>query len=474
VRENRVWPVKAAGEAVRWSRVRIAPAQSPRSEDGFVLIEILVSALVLTIASAGVIALLVTTTNTQAEQRHSSEAYALAQEDQARLSSMRLSTLNQLNEPRTVTLNKTKFNVRSRGVFINDSTSTPSCGDGTSSADYVEISSVVTWQGMNPGEKAKIVSILSPSNGSLDPNNGTLAVSVRTKQQVPVANVYVSGGNGAFAGFTDAAGCAVFADLPAGNYTAAASGEAAGVVNKNGSYTDQKLVTVVGGDTKTESFEFDRPGTIPVTFKYRVGSSTEFKASSADSIVASHFEMKEARPLWTPGMVRQSTVNAAPLFPFTSTYRLYAGSCSGNNPDLKGEGTNPTAVADVVAPAGGIATAPVIQLPAYDPSVWTGSSSSSKGSGFANADVWIKDANCTKGGNPVTRRYTTNSSGKLDDLSIPWGTYDLCVDTEPGDKSDGVRRKRFDDVAIKNLLASTTRDFYLGSGSDSEIDRSCR
>src|SRR5215467_6665545 len=99
--------------------------------------EVLVSAMVLTIATAGVVMLLQTTTTTQAEQRHNTEAYAVAQEDQARLSAMRLSSLNQLDEKRPVTLNKTKFWVRSRGVFINDITSKPTCGEGTSSADYV-------------------------------------------------------------------------------------------------------------------------------------------------------------------------------------------------------------------------------------------------------------------------------------------------------------------------------------------------
>lgn len=441
--------------------MRNARAQNVAAEDGFVLIEILVSALVLTIASVGVVALLQTTTRSQAEQRHGAEAYALAQEDQARLASMRLASLNRLDAKRPVTLNKTTFSVRSKGVFINDSTSTPSCGEGTSSADYVEITSIVTWPGMNAAEKAKIVSILSPSNGSLDPTHGTLAISVKTKAQVGVPGVYVSGNGSAFGGLTEASGCAVFPDLLGADYTVTVSGEGK-AVNKFGSYTESKKVTAVGGDTKTVSFEFDQPGTIPVNFKYRVGSSGVFQASTADSVTASHIE-SEARTFGTPGGLREATINATPLFPFSSTYRLYAGSCAlNNNPDPSGTGANPTAVADVVATPGGIATAPVLQLPAYDPTVWTGKNSSNKGLPFANADVWVRDTKCS-----VTRRFTTNSLGKLTDLGIPWGTYNLCVDTEPGTKTSGVRRQRYENVPIKDLLASTSRDFYLGSGSSS-------
>lgn len=428
------------------------------------LIEILVSALVLIIASAGVMMLLQTTTRSQAELRHNSEAYALAQEDQARLASMRLSTLNRLDQTRTVTLNKTQFSVRSRGVFINDSTSKASCGEGTSSADYVEITSSVSWPGMDPGEKAKIVSVLSPSNGSLDPNRGTVAFSVVTQGQTPLANVYVSGGSGAFAGYTDASGCAVFADLAAGNYTASVNGEALGLVGHDGESTQTEAVPVAGGDTKTVTFEFDRPGTIQVPFKFRVGSSGSYMASSQPAIVAYNQGMKAAKVFWTANGSPEPNVTASNLFPFSSTYFIYAGSCADNNPDEKGEGTNAAATANVAAPANGTASAAPIQLPAYEPLVWSGRNSSNKGSLLSGADVWVRDDSCTKSGQPVTRRYTSNTQGTIDDKGLPWGVYDLCVDTEPGENTSSVRRLRYSNVTIQNLAAPTVREFYLGTG----------
>ncbi|MBK5219623.1 MAG: type II secretion system protein [Thermoleophilia bacterium] len=449
--------------------MRISPAQSPASEDGFVLIEILVSAVVLVIASAGVVALLQTTVRAQGELRHSSEAYALAQEDQARLVSMRLSTLNHLDEVRTVTLNKINFSVRSRGVFINDNTSAPSCGEGTSSADYVEITSVVTWPRMSAPEKAKIVSILSPSNGSLDPNNGTLAISVMNLQQAPIPNVYASGGSGAFAGYADAAGCAVFPDLPAANYTATISGEAAGVVNRNGSFSEQKVVPVVGGDTKTVTFEFDRPGTIPVNFKYRVGASSEFKVATADSVVAYNSGMTAAKAIWTPATIREATVNATPLFPFTSTYLLYPGSCASNNPDP--EGKNPgaaAALANVVAPAGGT-TAPVtLQLPTLELVV------NNSGAALAGAKVTITDKVCKESkGSFVKRIYTSNEAGMpsnsstgIAELGLPWGSYELCASANI---SGTDRRKKVSTVNVQSLTGAATATIDLGSGTETGV-----
>lgn len=443
--------------------MRDSPVQNPAREEGFVLIEILVSALVLIIASLGVIMLLQTTTRSQAELRNSSEAYALAQEDQARMSSMRLATLNKLNSVREVPVGGTIFKVRSQGIFINDKTSTPSCGEGTSSADYVEITSTVTWNGMSSKEKAKIVSVLSPSNGSLDAKNGTLAIGVTTKQQAPIVGAKVLVGS--YTAFTDYLGCAVFADLPKGDYTATVDGTEPGVVSTMGSYTQSKEMTVEATDTKTEKFEADRPGTIQATFQYLNPESGQLVAGKADSVMVTHAEMPGVRAIWTASGTREMAVPLTPLFPFTSPYRLYAGFCGESNPDPEKKGLNPTAFASATAVRDNTVVAPPIQLPVYNPTIWSGTSSLSKGSPLANADVRITDAKCKKGSASVTREYTTNSSGRLTELGLPWGTYNICIDTKLGDETSGVRRVTVENVAIKNLAGPTTADFYLGAGT---------
>jgi type II secretory pathway pseudopilin PulG len=451
------------------SRRRAQPT-SP-AEEGFILIEILVSALVLVIASAGVVMLLQTTIKAQGEQRHSSEAYALAQEDQARLASMRLGTLNHLDESRPITLNKTQFTVHSLGVFVNDKTSTISCVKGSSSADYVQITSIVTWPGMKSEEKAKIVSILSQSNGSLDPNNGTLAVSVTNEALEPMANVRVYGestGGGAFDGYTDAAGCASFPDLPApvtsSNYALTANAEAAGLVNKDGKSSEQKTVGVKAGETENVALQFDRPGTIPLNFKYRVASTGTFATATADSVVAYNSMMTTAKVAGTPGGIREATVNATPLFPFTSAYTLYPGSCASNNPNT--EGKNPAGVATIVAPRGAT-TAPVtVQLPALELSV------KKSGTALKGAKVTITDSTCKEAkGNLVKRTFTTNEAGVPSNSEtgpaepgLPWGKYEVCVSATV---SGTIRRKKEPSVTVQSLTAGKTLLIDLGSGYES-------
>ncbi len=428
------------------------------------LIEVLVSALVLVIASAGVITLLQTTVRAQGEERHSSEAYALAQEDQARLASMRLAALNHLDETRTVILGGTEFEVRSTGVFVNDSTSTPSCGEGTASADYVQITSTVSWPRMTSAEKAKIESILSPSNGSLDPNNGTLAFSIKSQQQAAIPNVSIAGGSGAFSGLTDAAGCAVFPDLPAGDYSTTVSGASLGLVNKDGLASVQETLSVTGGDVKTFNYEFDYPGTIPVNFKYRVGSTETYGAANADSIVANNTGMKQARVFGTPGGTRSPAIEAKPLFPFSSAYTIYAGSCASNHPDPEGE--NPggaAAMANVVAPANGEAEAVTLQLPALELVVKNGSEL------LKGARVTITDTVCKNASNQLVKRvYTTNANGTPassetaleSEPGLPWGVYNICASKNI---SGSNRRKELTNVAVQDLAAATSKAIDLGS-----------
>jgi Tfp pilus assembly protein PilV len=451
--------------------VRTPPAQNrDAGQDGFILIEILVSALVLMIASVGVFMLLQTTTRSQADERHSSEAYALAQEDQARLSAMRIEDLIKLNEERTVKLNQTEFSVRSIGSPINDFTSAPSCGEGTYKVDYVEVTSIVSWKGMASDERAKIVSKLSPSKGSVSPTKGSLAIQVTNQAQAPMAGVSLSGGGGTINGSTDASGCAIFPNLVEGNYSLTVSGEAAGLVNKMGESSEVATVAVVGGDTRRYMFEFDHPGTIPVEFKYRVGSEEKFLPTTADSVVANNTGMKNAKVFGAPGGTRLPVVEAKPLYAFSSAYTIYAGSCASNNPDPEGKAINKAAYANVVAPAGAAATPSAsLQLPVFDPTAWAGKNEANKGAVLANADVWITDTKCS-----VTRRYVTNSFGKLPELGLPWGSYNVCIDTETGTKTKGVRRQVIENIAVKNLLTSVTANFYLGSGTGAvSEERSC-
>ncbi len=354
--------------------------RTPHGQEGFALIEVLVSALILSIVAAGVMALLQATTRSAAAERRHSEAYAIAQEDQARLRSMRLSALNRLEQTRTVTLDKSQFTVKSQGVFVSNGSAQPSsCTSGETSADYVRITSTTSWPGST--QPVVVQSIVSPSNGSLDPNHGTLLVTTKNAAAQPLSGIGLSGsGVGSFSGTTDSTGCANFADLPAGNYEVVPS--ASGLVDRHGEAAAAQKTSVIAGGTNTLPIELDYGATLPVEFENRIGSSGSFEAAKVDSVLVFNTLMNPAKPYWTPTKARESKITATPIFPFTSPDSVYAGACEVNNPG-SGEG-----LGSVTLSPNTTAATLKLKVPSLEVTVKNGSSV------ISGAKIAITDENC--------------------------------------------------------------------------------
>jgi Tfp pilus assembly protein PilV len=419
-----------------------------RGEAGFTMVEVMVSALLLVMVCVGMFGAIEAASRSGAEERHRAQANGLAQQDQARMRAMQISDLANLQQTRTVTEDGTPYTVVSRGDFVTDSTGTSSCGAGSASADYIKVTSTVTWASI--GSRPPVVNegIVTPPSGSVDSNHGALAIQVNNSQNTGLSGVSVSGsGAGSFSGTTGSSGCVLFGDLPVGNYTLTPSGS--GIVDKDGNAPSAQTTSVIGGSTNTVALQYDRPGTIPVTFTTKVGAS--LVASTADSVVVFNTGMTAAKMFGTPG-TRTASISATPLFPFSSPISVYAGTCTGDNP-----GAANAAIASVTVPANGSAPAS-IQLPALNLTVHSGSSSSSPGSLVSNGRVTVSDKNCTPT-TPFKRTLTTNSSGQLPDRGLPWSTYDVCAD-------NGTRRMSVTNVNVKDLTNGTTLDLYLsGTGS---------
>jgi len=428
--------------------------KTPPAEDGFALIEVLVSALVLAIVAAGVASLIQATTRSAANERRHSAAQALAQEDQARLRSMRLSMLNRLKEERKLTIDGSTYTVVSEGVFINNSTRQPSaCTAGTTAADFVRITTSVTW----PEGRAPIVlrSIVSPSNGSLDPKRGTLIVTAKTPSGEPIAGLPLSGkGPGTFSGSTDSTGCANFSDLPAGTY--ALTPTSTTLVGKDGKYPHEEEAGVPEGATQTKVLEYAKLASIPVEFETRLTSTGPYKAVKLDS--AYFYNSTGEASYWTSDKTRQLSLLAKPVFPFPSAITVWAGGCYGNIPESSTGKTSRTFL------AGEVATTPMkLKVPAFEVTVLSGSSA------VKGAEVTVSDDLC-KGEDeqPVVRTYVTESGGHQaasatatePEYGIPSSTYDLCASAFYGSTW---HRKRETNVSIKSYTTVVKKSLSLPS-----------
>jgi hypothetical protein len=172
--------------------------------------------------------------------------------------------------------------------------------------------------------------------------------------------------------------------------------------------------------------------------------------------------------------MRESVVNATPLYPFPSPYSIYAGLCAINNPNPEGKVGAPGAagVANVaVAPSG---TAPAkVQIPALDLTVKNGATP------IKGAKVTITDKNCLDGsGSKVKRTYATNEKGKQTakppvtgepaEPGLPWGVYEICASAELTKGS--FRRKTLggsSSVTVQSLTTPATATIDLSNGTSS-------
>jgi prepilin-type N-terminal cleavage/methylation domain-containing protein len=430
------------------------PGRKPlHGEDGFALIEVIVSALILAIAAAGVLSLLQATTRSAAAERQYTVGYSLAQEDQARLRSLRLATLNRLLQENKYTLGGTVFTVKSEGTFINNSTRQPSnCTSGQTAADYVQITSTVSWNGHKP---VTVQSIVSPSNGSLDPKHGTLLITAKRVGNIALAGLGLKGtGPGTFSGTTDSSGCANFTDLPAGNYEVTPSG--INLVGTDGKPPHAVEAGVSEGTTSTLALQYDYGASIPVEFEYRVGSSNEYKPAKLDSAYVQNTSGSGA--YWSPAKARELSFTASPIYPFASGDSVWAGNCSGNNPETS------TGIATYTFHSGEVATQPLhLKVPVLELTVKNGTAA------LGGATITITDETCSE---TVERKYVSESAGHQSSSStgtpeygLPYGRYKICATAF---YSGSNHRLRETGVSVKSFTSTVAKTMNLsGTGSES-------
>lgn len=412
--------------------------------------EVLVSAVVLVLIALGALTALTATGSAGAEERHRSQAHAIAQDDQARLRSLRISSLGNLVQSQTMVEGGNTYTVTSRGDFVSDSTGTASCTEDTASADYIKISSTVTWPSIGSRPPVTLESIVAPPNGSIGVGHGAMAISVQNALAEGLEGIAVSGsGPASFNGVTGTNGCIIFGNLPAGSYQVTPT--VPGLVNVDGNAGQAKTASVVALSTNTLVLQYDEPGSLNVGFTTRT-SSGSLIPSSADSVMVFNTGMAIAKAFGTPG-TPASTVPATPLFPFTSPDTVYAGTCTGNNP------TSGAALANVTVPRGGPPASATVQLPALHLTVWSGNSSS-PGSPVPNARVRIGDKNCLTNGVPFRRTFFTNAQGQLPDLGLPWSVYDVCAQN-----STNTRARTQTNVSVKDLITGATVNLHVGSSA---------
>ena len=384
------------------------------SQDGFALMEVIVSAAVLLIVVLGVLAGIDAVSRTASANQSRTVASVLAEKDLERLRAYRTEDLTNLAkkpvETTYATVGKIKYTIVSKVELVADTTGEEvSCSIPTGKGRYLRITSTVTGGGAKP---VVMSSIVAPQ-----PNKGTLTALVRNAKSEPVKNLPVQAvGPSGDVKQTNDLGCAIFDDAEAGSYVLRLN--QAGWVNVDGQQLYEQPGTVSPGNVTTIEFKYDQAGSFPVTVVNSAGATEP----STLGLMADHTGV-------STGFRSTAASPFTSMFPFyEAPYEVYSGNCTGNNPGGWINGyydTNPLAVAQVDPNVLG-PTRTVLE-PSVNVTVQYKATSTGSVSTVSNATIYAypRTAGCTPGRvGPVG---TTNSAGNSTTPGLPFGEYDLCV-----------------------------------------------
>ncbi|HEY3828465.1 MAG TPA: carboxypeptidase-like regulatory domain-containing protein [Solirubrobacteraceae bacterium] len=424
----------------------------PRSrwlqQTGDSLIEVLAAALMLVLIVVATLTALNNTNHASALDRSRAQADSLAQQDEDELRSQPVKKLSELSKTHEVVLQEvtkggTHYTITSTAKYISDKTATASCTSSTPSADYIQTTSKVTWPAMGSTKPVVETGIVAP------PADSALIMQVTGAAGEPVSNMTVEAtGPSNVTAETSSDGCAILAVLP-GEYKLNVHRlgyvDQNGYANANEDPSNNSSVYVVAENTVKKSYEFAPAGELAVTFS---GANAE-----GDSFVA--FNTGLTGSFRTFGTIEsyKTTVNSTKtIFPFTSEYTVYAGTCESNLPTNNGQLHNSTVVV-----AAGTITPVTVALAAIEMTVRNGTSEGTPGTVMTSGVTGsLEDTGCK-----TTRKFTANSKGELPKPGMPFGTYSLCV----AGTISGKHRKLITPVTNNNA-SGVKVPIYLGSGKE--------
>jgi Tfp pilus assembly protein PilV len=311
-------------------RFVIAPTRHQRpclsSQQGSLLVEVMVGSLVLGIATLAVLSGLSGAQETGAKNKSRSEYSALAQQDIERLRAKPVTALSNYNETRTVRVGTVDYTVTSETEWVNDASGVVSCTDDNAQAEYMKVSSTVTSPADTQQTPTKETTLLTPAPGAFSATSGTAAVLLTDRDGNPLPGVSVAlSGPGSFSDTTNALGCAIFGYIPAGTYSAQVSGG----VTWASQLPASAPVTVNAGRTSLSAIEVEEPTSLRAHFKTPTGANTAWsRITVAHAKLPAGFINFPDDTATTP----VSSIDATDLFPHHDGYGVYAGSCERNNP----------------------------------------------------------------------------------------------------------------------------------------------
>lgn len=395
-----------------------------RDEAGSFLVEALASSLIIVIVGLGVLESIDRSAHIGSQQETQAVAGNVAQSAQEAVRALPLSQQSNLRSSAPRTVNGTQYTVASRTDWVTDASGDADCTTPGAGADYMKLTTVVTWPQMERRSPVKLESIITPGVRSLGADQGSLAVRVTDASGAGVSGLQIGlSGPRTLSDATSASGCVLWGYLDAvPGYTIAFS-RPPDYVTPSGAQVVSMPVAVVGDQTSNVAVQYDRGGRLQTSFvTRRLGEEPDIPTKPQ----VAHVTNSGGGGVSVQYPVSGSTGTSGLLFPFTSAYTVQADSCSSSDVPptpqrpVPEDPPAPSAVAGTVQP-GVTTTTGSLRIPSPNIRVKSGASA------IAGATVRVT----TPCGTVYNR--TTIAGGQLDDPGFPYTTLSICA-------TDGVRR----------------------------------
>ncbi len=447
----------------RWVAAR-ACGNRRGGEDGFLLVEVLVSALMVALIAVATFNGFDIAKKTSANQRYHDQAALLAAQSQEQLRSEPAAALDALESTPhvyTKSLGGTTYTVTQEAKPVGASGKTTGCSVSESSgktAANFQVSSKVTWPLQVTAKLPGVVasSVITPPTGSgieVDVVNGSsegVAGVTARATYIPVG----SGAQNTIEGTTGTSGCVVLTGIQS-TLANVEIVEKTGFVTPSGALkVPLKELTIAPNTTTHDEVKYAEAGRIAAHFTYKGATSWEGLEVKSDTFLAGNAENMKVAPEYqigstsfasceggeelykaVPGTYLSTAETAActrypngDLFPFSNPWLVYGGDCEANK-DSEGE-----AAALVTS---GKTTTVNVPLSYTRLSAYTGGSSVSEGEVTKEVlgPVKITNSGCASAPLPNNSwgfAYTheqkeTLAGGHLANPFQPFGKFKLCL-----------------------------------------------
>jgi Tfp pilus assembly protein PilV len=470
--------------------------RAPRN-DGFALIEVVISAFLVAIIVIGTLTGFDALGHTTADERYHDEGMLLASQSQEQLRSDPASTLGPLEitpHTYTVIVGGETYTITQEASYVTDSSQHSGCSatgsESTSkiSDNYLRVKSSVNWPQLEAAKRAAITqsSIITPPDGStleVDVKNGAAA-----KPETAVSGVTVLAGG--VTTTTGEGGCVIYGSIPSTSVDIEAYKPR--YVTESGAYkVSAEEFTIAPNITTHYPVTFAEGGRITANFLYKGLAQTgdTFVVNNASMKVSPSFEVGSTAGKFTAGglfepeagtFLTSATTPVSPsnyangnLFPFAeSSWTVYAGDCLENNPSSISGGKVLSGKALVTAGHESVVNVPMsfVELGLYEGTHTTKPEKLETKSKYPVTITNVKCATTVTPNNETkitnTHKQETTIEGHLLRPYQPFGKFKLCMYNASTKDSQEVEYENTEEIGAKpKLYAAETSSYETTVGA---------